>query len=429
MSVKFFLANPKQDRTSIDVIVRMDGIRLKRGIGISVDTLMWNKDRQLASVTQKYREGGLVNQKVGEWKGAIERVIFRIKSDKLEFANDTFWKMVDCEIKGVEYRSAPQIGFVNYLKNKFIPRNIPIKSFTRIQRFRVILTILKEYETANGVTLQFDDIGMNFYRDFEAYIIGKKYSTNYYGTIVKIIKQIMREAMDADKLHNNTEFLSPRFKAPSREVDNIYLTTEELIRIHETPIDDRFLDVFYPRSTAFKRESIKKSYNVAKNRFLIGAFTGMRVSDFNALRSENFQGGVIRYVAKKTNIPAVVPIHHVVRDIIDSGFDLTLSLSEQKTRDYIKDICRYCKIDELIDVRDSTYGEKGVARYPKWELVGTHTARRSFATNAILSGAMSTVAIMRITGHTTEKMLMNYVKLTKEQNAEMLLDNPYFTGK
>jgi site-specific recombinase XerD len=54
-----------------------------------------------------------------------------------------------------------------------------------------------------------------------------------------------------------------------------------------------------------------------------------------------------------------------------------------------------------------------------WELVSSHTARRSFATNLFLSG-FPTLSIMQITGHKTEKAFMRYIKVTPEQHAKLL---------
>jgi integrase len=42
--------------------------------------------------------------------------------------------------------------------------------------------------------------------------------------------------------------------------------------------------------------------------------------------------------------------------------------------------------------------------------VSSHTARRSFATNAILAGIDMSL-IMKITGHTTESQFRKYVRL------------------
>ena len=46
----------------------------------------------------------------------------------------------------------------------------------------------------------------------------------------------------------------------------------------------------------------------------------------------------------------------------------------------------------------------------------THTARRSGATNMYLAG-IPTIAIMKVTGHKTEREFMKYIKITEEQTA------------
>ena len=49
MSVKFFLANPKSKKSSIDVIVRFRGHRYKKGIGVSVLATYRDAGRQSAA--------------------------------------------------------------------------------------------------------------------------------------------------------------------------------------------------------------------------------------------------------------------------------------------------------------------------------------------------------------------------------------------
>jgi integrase len=56
---------------------------------------------------------------------------------------------------------------------------------------------------------------------------------------------------------------------------------------------------------------------------------------------------------------------------------------------------------------------------PKYDLITTHTARRSFATNLFLSG-FPAISIMKITGHKTEKSFMKYIKISQEENANLL---------
>ena len=73
-------------------------------------------------------------------------------------------------------------------------------------------------------------------------------------------------------------------------------------------------------------------------------------------------------------------------------------------------------------------GEKKTRIVEKCNLVKTHTARRSGATNMYLAG-IPTIAIMKITGHKTEKEFMKYIKITEEESAMELMNHPYFSGK
>ncbi|MEG1671828.1 MAG: hypothetical protein RR278_07535, partial [Mucinivorans sp.] len=87
----------------------------------------------------------------------------------------------------------------------------------------------------------------------------KNYSPNYFGSIIKIIKQVMREAVDVDGIKASNEFRSATFKATSAEVDTVYLTDFELRKIHAIKIDDDFVKKLYPKSEYSGLEARKKS--------------------------------------------------------------------------------------------------------------------------------------------------------------------------
>jgi integrase len=61
---------------------------------------------------------------------------------------------------------------------------------------------------------------------------------------------------------------------------------------------------------------------------------------------------------------------------------------------------------------------KKLGIYPKYELVSSHTCRRSFATN--LYGKIDTLTIMKITGHLSERVFLDYIKITPKEYAEKL---------
>lgn len=59
------------------------------------------------------------------------------------------------------------------------------------------------------------------------------------------------------------------------------------------------------------------------------------------------------------------------------------------------------EITNFVSIIETTGGVRQEVTYEKCDMVTSHTARRSFATNAYRAGIPS-LSIMQITGHTTE---------------------------
>ena len=64
-------------------------------------------------------------------------------------------------------------------------------------------------------------------------------------------------------------------------------------------------------------------------------------------------------------------------------------------------------------------GQKNVLK-PRWQLISTHTARRSAITNMYLSGKYTTPQIMSVSGHHNEDVFWEYVKLSLDEKAEQV---------
>ena len=100
-------------------------------------------------------------------------------------------------------------------------------------------------------------------------------------------------------------------------------------------------------------------------------------------------------------------------------------ISNQKFNQYIKDVCKLAKLDDTMIIEQTKGSLKVKEKQPKYELVTAHTARRSFATNAFVAG-VPTISIMKITGHKTEKVFMNYIKISGQENAKKLQLHTFF---
>jgi len=101
-------------------------------------------------------------------------------------------------------------------------------------------------------------------------------------------------------------------------------------------------------------------------------------------------------------------------------------ISNQKLNSFIKLAAKEAGMNDQISL-DVHKGSKDIIiQYRKWEKVTTHTARRSFATNAFKAGIPAQM-IMKITGHKTESQFMKYLRVSGMENALLLSKHQFFS--
>ena len=121
--------------------------------------------------------------------------------------------------------------------------------------------------------------------------------------------------------------------------------------------------------------------------FVFGAWVGLRFSDFSNIKPENIVKSdddyYIKIITQKTKELVIIPCNPVVLEIFEkyknNSNKLPKAISNQKFNDYIKEVCELAELTE-----------KGrLSSRPKerlCDLISSHTARRSFATNYYLQG-------------------------------------------
>ena len=227
-------------------------------------------------------------------------------------------------------------------------------------------------------------------------------STNTIGKHIQIIKLVLHEATDRG-LNTNLSFKSKRFVTIREESDSIFLSETEISELE-----------------ALDLSSNKRLENV-RDLFLIGCCTGLRYSDYSILQPEQIKNGFIEITQTKTGQRVTIPVHSTVERIIAKyNGVMPRSLSNQKTNQYLKEIGEQLpSLNKSESITFTKGGLKVIENCMKWELLTSHTARRSFATNQYLAG-FPTITIMAITGHRTERSFMRYIKLSSNEHANLL---------
>lgn len=421
----FYITNKERDRSPIKMEIYFKGKHYSRYIGESVAVAMWNTKKQQSRVTSSYPEGSLINAQIEKWRAAANETIEHFK-DYISAPTSVAFKH-ELERRRFKENYTMPASVVDYF-DIFIKRYEGVRSEGRVKHYRLAQGRLRDYQTDKRIVLVFTDIDQNFYSSFSEWFYSKGYSTNYFGATIKILKLVINEAMVADKLHSNVDFKGNNFTAPSVDVDNVYLTEDELLKIHYLKITSELIkDGFGEEISSVHIERKIRAYSKARDMFLIGAFTGLRISDFSRLEAQNITDKV-RIKAKKTGTKSVIPIHWVVQEIIDRGYDFSTTMADQKLNYHIKEVARLAGITEEITYTRNIAGKPVQLTSPKYELISSHTARRSFATNAYKAG-IPTISIMKITGHKKESTFLKYIKISEEENADLLMQHSFFKKK
>jgi site-specific recombinase XerD len=276
------------------------------------------------------------------------------------------------------------------------------RSAGTIQIYEVTLAHLREFVKEYNHELRFDAITLDFYDDFcEWSWETKEHSDTTLGKHIKTLKTFMQEAFEQD-LHRNMTFQKKRFAKPEGKTNSVYLTEAEIQQIAECDLPAHLL--------------------ACRDSFVFACWVGLRYSDFSRIRPEHIAHDKIRIITKKTGEEVVIPFHPVAREIYRKYNNSLPELDSNPEFNWkLKEIAKAAKLTDKVQRLRTQRGQTEVEYVDKWEMITTHTARRSFATNCYKMG-IPTRSIMAITGHKTEKAFTKYIRLSKEEHASIVMD-------
>lgn len=278
-------------------------------------------------------------------------------------------------------------------------------SKSRINSYHNLLNIVKRYQKDKFKrTIRIKDVNESFARTFLNWLMNdENYSDSYALKKIDDLKTVCKDA-EIDNVEVSKQL--DKVKGGKIENDNIiFLSEPELEKIESLEIES-------------------KALNNARKWLILGCNIGQRGSDLLNLTANNIKQrqnlDVIELVQQKTKAKISIPILDKTAELLSSGLPRKISI--QKFNDYIKKLCELAEFNEPIKGRlyNKETQRRELGHYPKHKLVSSHICRRSFATN--LYGKMPTSLIMRITGHKTEKMLLQYIGKSDLDYAQQIAD-------
>ena len=222
---------------------------------------------------------------------------------------------------------------------------------------------------------------LNDFRDHILDNVAQSTARTYFAVFKAILK---RYEDDIDFCKDYTDILKAKNEKPVKT----YLAMKELERLERV----------IPRTA---------NEQYVLDEFLIGAYTGMRISDAREISDENMANGFISYVSIKTGIQVVVPMKSGIDERIRRVQANEQNMPLVTYNRLLRNLCKRAGITERVKVYKAGEHKKG----EKWEFVSSHTARHSFCTNLALLG-VPLVDISKLAGHSNTQMTERYIVKT-----------------
>ena len=419
MGVHFNLVRPKARVSSIRVKVSVSGAAIFLYTGRSIETVHWDKRK---CFVKSYPGQNTTNRLVrhlknlemsildalDEYKNGTPRPTFLEFQEKLNLLIDnprTKFNQTQHQSAGTKETLVEFFElFIRDCENGV--RLSPTRKLIKPQSMRTYYTsmsYLKKFQAKKDHEFVLTDFNQ---RDIDAFsdflIIDHELAMNTHAKIMMDLLQIIKYAGHLKKLQSS-RLIELKFDTRREETDSIYLTEAEIlellaVRDFKDAVEEHVRDVF-----------------------VIGCFTAMRFSDYSTLDVKSIRNNRLEFVQQKTGAKVTIPIHPTVQKILEKyNYALPEVPPNNEFNRIIKLVGERLPSLHVPFIKQITYKrERKQVKMLKYEFLQTHTARRSFCSNEYLRGT-DPLVIMAMSGHSSHKSFMRYIKVSNEQFADKL---------
>lgn len=389
------------------------GRRFKYSTGYKSCFENWDFDKQKIKETKSNiinaRE---VNEFLSNIENAIKKEYSRLIAENLNITNELLKSFLDDLLNKNNTIETPKLLSFFEFANSFLEIKEKEISIITKRSYKQTLEKIKNYSIYSSEKITFNTFDKYFAVNFISYLEELEYSQNTVSKHFKNLKTFLKEA-DRKRLITNINFNITDYSVKPEQTTAIYLTDEEIKLMFNMDL------------------SKYKELELARDVFLMGCYSGQRVSDYNGLSKESIKNinGVNYFVIKQKKTKTIVqcPITKEMTEIMNKRYNGNPphKILEQDLNKNIKQVGQILGFNELVEISITKGGKEKNERLPKYSLIHSHTARRSFCTN-MYKRKMSPTDIMHFSGHKTEREFYKYIRIYGEERASHIVGQGFF---
>lgn len=269
------------------------------------------------------------------------------------------------------------------------------------KKYSSLLHHLKRLENRFGcvlIPIQVNDI---FWYNFVPYLIDEGLALS----TIKTMCAQLRSALHWGALHHAK--ISPTFdciRLPKYSHQQIALTADEVSHIYH-----------FDLRTINRRKQYLSHMDKVRDMFVLSCNLGQRFSDMIRIEPNCFERNIFRIVQQKTGTQAKVDIDRMSLDpntvyniLSKYNYNAPLKTDISCFDKYLKQLLQYIGFNQVIKRQTKINGYIQEREFKKWQLITSHTGRRTFATVNIMRGHKA-YEVRRATGHTSESSFEKYL--------------------
>ena len=405
-TTKLFLKDPKATNITRVVCHLTDGrnTRIKIQSDYSVNPKHWGKNQRVLSANSNAVE---INKQLENFKNAVLNIYQNAKAQGLkinaEYIREQLKPKQEVVNASTEFWNV-WVYFLEYKRGRY-----KAKSF---EKFQALKNHLKQFEAEVKIPLQLKTITAETLNKLQDYFYNKAVHSSKTGlntqTTAKYI-DLFKSFMNWAVNHKYTDNTSFRNFTPIHQPDTlkVILTAEDIRKIKKANF------------------GVKGYLNNVRELLILSTLTGLRYSDYSRIKGEHIKkdedGSPLLHIRQEktdeyVDIPLTLEAHSIISRLISKEVH---PISNQKMNEYVKELSKIAEVDEPFEIHKYKGKFKTTQILPKYELVTTHTGRRTFATNLLLKG-IPAQTVMKFTGHRDYKSFAKYVNIPKKAEMDLV---------